>query len=179
MTLNYKPSIVSSVQGSVEALNAVFLVLNKENPLVSDILEQNYSQDIVDKFLTASEAVVQVSIRSSSCGQKCLYSYFALQNLQAASLTASGWLKETGDSILRNLAEAGQVQSSIRDMSASLQEADAHTWASQDRIQVLEETVCQEEANLSSAHRALSDAKDQLDRERTAQNIVRTVVSRI
>ena len=63
MTLEYKPAIISSVQRSVEAMNQVFFALNGENPLTSDILEVNYSQDTVDRFLALSESVVQASIR--------------------------------------------------------------------------------------------------------------------
>ena len=64
-------------------------------------------------------------------------------------------------------------------MAASLQEADAHAQASQERIQVLEGTVRHEEEILSSADRALSDAKGKLDRERRTRNIVRAGVSPI
>ncbi|RPD58004.1 hypothetical protein L226DRAFT_547039 [Lentinus tigrinus ALCF2SS1-7] len=150
---DYRPSIVTDVQHSVEAINAVFLVLQRDHPLSSDILDINYSQDIVEQFFASSESIVQ--------------------SLQAASLTTSNWLQETGDSISQNLSEAGQVERSIGDTTASLGEADARTRETRDRIHVLEETIRHGEESLSSAQQALWKAEDKLENERAARNIVR------
>ena len=59
----YKPAIVSNVQVAICGMNdIVVLLLQRDRALTSDILEQNYSETMVQQFLEYSQAVVDVSL---------------------------------------------------------------------------------------------------------------------
>ncbi|KAI0742069.1 hypothetical protein C8Q80DRAFT_1221845 [Daedaleopsis nitida] len=150
---SHKPLIVDHVRRSIEAINGIVVSLQKDGPLSSDIIDISYSQSTVDEFLKCSETVVR--------------------SLQSASDTTSSWLRETGDRLSQNVAQAGGLEESIRETSSSLREADEHATSTQERINVLQAEINNGQANLSSAHNALSNARDKLKREKKRRDAVR------
>lgn len=96
--------------------------------------------------------------------------------MQNASDTTSTWLRDTGDHLAQNVAQAGSLEASIRETSLSLREADEHVKATHERINVLEAEINNGQANLPAAHNALSNAVNQLNREKTTRDAMRIAV---
>ena len=55
-----KTSVVSAVEHSLQSVNAIVVLLQREGPLSSDILDLNYSGDVVQDFPHHSDRVVEV-----------------------------------------------------------------------------------------------------------------------
>lgn len=58
---DYKPLVVSAVERSIDAVNAIVATLQRDQSLRSDILDLNYPQDVVEDFNKSSGLVVEVS----------------------------------------------------------------------------------------------------------------------
>ncbi|KAI0793589.1 hypothetical protein C8Q74DRAFT_1365197 [Fomes fomentarius] len=150
---DYKPLVVSAVERSIDAVNAIVATLQRDQSLRSDILDLNYPKDVVEDFNQSSELVVE--------------------NLRLASSITARWLQETGDRLSSNLSEAGRIQDSIRGYLSSQRTTEAHIKSTQARIYTLESDISSGEGNLASAQRSLSNAREELDRQETMRGVMR------
>ncbi|KAI0772968.1 hypothetical protein BD413DRAFT_492417 [Trametes elegans] len=150
---DHRSSIIRDVDRSIHAINDIILLLQRDQPLSTDLMDMNYSEGTVNKFLEHSKTVV---------------SY-----LQSASNLTASWLHDTGNSLSNNLSNDREAESAISSLSSRLAEAEQRSRSMAECIEQLVDEISVGEQNLSSAQRTLSQERDELDRQETMRGVMR------